>query len=129
MRVAIATDHGAVAAHFGRCPQYTLVDIVDGREVRREVVDNPGHEPGRIPAFLHEHGANAVIAGGMGGRAIELFESMAIEPVVGVEGTVNEVVAGCIDGTLEGGESLCSHGDRHHHGGEHHEGMHHDCNN
>ena len=125
MRVAIASSNGAVAAHFGRCPEYTLVDIADGAEVARRVVENPGHEPGRIPAFLREHGADAVVAGGMGRRAIELFDEMGIEQVIGVQGAVDQVVAGCIDGTLEGGESLCSHGEGQHHGGTDHEGMHH----
>jgi predicted Fe-Mo cluster-binding NifX family protein len=127
MRVAIATENGAVAAHFGRCPLYTLVDIEDGREVSRQTLLNPGHEPGRIPAFLHEHRANVIVAGGMGRRAQELFDAMGIEQVIGTQGAVDTVVAGCIDGTLEGGESLCSHGDGDgdgHHGG-HHDDMHH----
>ncbi|MFW5688145.1 MAG: NifB/NifX family molybdenum-iron cluster-binding protein [Spirochaetota bacterium] len=128
MRLAIATENGSVAAHFGRCPQYTLVDIEDGRETGRQVVANPGHEPGRIPAFLKEHGAAVVVAGGMGPRAADLFDSMGIGHVIGVQATVDAVVSGCLDGTLEGGESLCSHGSDHHgghdHGGHHHHGDH-----
>jgi len=130
MRLAIATENGAVAAHFGRCPLYTLVDIEDGHEVSRQTLENPGHEPGRIPAFLHEHGANVIVAGGMGRRAQELFDTMGIKQIVGTQGGVDTVVTGCIDGTLEGGESLCSHGDGDgdgHHGG-HHEDMHHHGN-
>ncbi|MFW5688375.1 MAG: NifB/NifX family molybdenum-iron cluster-binding protein [Spirochaetota bacterium] len=126
MRLAIATEHGMVAAHFGRCPQYTLVDIEDGTETGRSVVDNPGHEPGRIPAFLHEHRANVVVAGGMGRRAQDLFAQMGIEQVVGAQGRVDDVVASCLNGTLEGGESLCSHGESKGPGhGECHDHMHH----
>ena len=124
MRLAIATDNGRVAAHFGRCPQYTLVDIEEGTERARTTIDNPGHEPGRIPALLQEHEASVVIAGGIGRRAQQLFDSMGIEQVVGVQGTIDDVVSGCLEGTLEGGESLCSHGSDGH-GGHHHEGMHH----
>lgn len=126
MRVAIATENGSVAGHFGRCPQYTLVDLADGRETRRVVVDNPGHEPGRIPHFLKSHDANVVIAGGMGHRAKEIFDSLGIEAVIGIEGTIDEVVAGCIAGTIEGGGSFCAHGEGHDHEGGQHEGMHHD---
>lgn len=126
MRLAIATENGTVAAHFGRCPSYTLVDIQDGAEIAREIVHNPGHEPGRIPAFLHQHGANVVVAGGMGHRAKELFDSLRIDQVIGATGPVDSIVRGCLDGTLEGGESLCSHGTDDH--GEHdHDGMHHHC--
>lgn len=128
MRLAIATEDGAVAAHFGRCPLYTLVDVEDGREVNRTTVENPGHEPGRIPRFLQEHGVNVIVAGGMGGRAQELFDSMGIQQVIGPQGSIDAIVSGCIDGTLEGGASLCSHeqgrGDGHH-GGHGHEAMHH----
>jgi predicted Fe-Mo cluster-binding NifX family protein len=123
MRLAIATDNGRVAAHFGRCPEYTLVDVEDGREVSRRTLDNPGHEPGRIPAFLNEHDADAVVAGGMGQRAKQLFDSMGIEQVIGTQGSIDSVVKEFIDGTLEGGESLCSHGQ-----GEHdHDDLHHHC--
>ena len=130
MRVAIATENDTVAAHFGRCPLYTLVDIEDGRDVRRTTVTNPGHEPGRIPAFLREHGTDVIIAGGMGRRAQDLFDSMGIEQVIGAQGSINDVVARCLNGSLEGGASLCSHGEGQgdgHHGGHGHEAMHHHC--
>lgn len=123
MRLAIATENGAVAAHFGRCPLYTLVDLEDGTEVSRTTIENPGHEPGRIPALLNDHDADIVVAGGMGRKAQQLFDSMGIAQIVGVQGPIDAVVSGCLDGTLEGGESLCSHGDGH--GGPDHEDMHH----
>lgn len=110
MRIAIATDGDRVAPHFGRCPSYTLVDFEDGSVGDRRVIDNPGHAPGVIPRFLHDHGAGAIIAGGMGHRAQALFDQMGIEHVVGVTGSVDEVIEKCVAGTLEGGESLCSHG-------------------
>lgn len=123
MRLAIATENGSVAAHFGRCPLYTLVDVDDGTEIGRRTIENPGHEPGRIPALLNDHDADVVIAGGMGRKAQQLFDSMGIQQVVGVQGSIDAVVSGCLDGTLEGGESLCSHKDGH--GGHDHEDMHH----
>lgn len=126
MRLAIATENGGVAAHFGRCPHYTLVDIEDGQETSRTVVENPGHEPGKIPAFLRDHDARVILAGGMGNRARNLFDSMNIEQVVGVQGSIDSVVERCINGTLEGGESLCSHPDGHEHEGHDHDHMHHD---
>ena len=127
MRLAIASENGAVAAHFGRCPHYTLVDIEGGREVGRRILDNPGHEPGRIPAFLNEHGTNAIVSGGMGHRAKQLFDSMGIEQVIGAQGSIDSVVQACINGTLEGGESLCSHGDANEHGEHDHDDMHNHC--
>jgi predicted Fe-Mo cluster-binding NifX family protein len=47
-------------------PVFTLVDIVDGKTVKKEVLDNPGHKPGFIPRFLHQKGAECIVCGGMG---------------------------------------------------------------
>ena len=126
MRIAIATQNGHVAAHFGRCPQYTIVDLGAEGETQRRTVENPGHEPGRIPQFLNDHGAELVIAGGMGPRAQQLFDSFGIDHIVGVQLSVDDAVAGCIDGSLNGGESLCSHPQRpgHEHDHDHHHGSH-----
>ncbi|MDD5665659.1 MAG: NifB/NifX family molybdenum-iron cluster-binding protein, partial [Candidatus Omnitrophica bacterium] len=74
MKVAISTDGDFVSAHFGRCPSFTLVDIENGKVVKRTEVPNPGHQPGAIPQFLHQKGANFIIAGGMGMRATSFFE-------------------------------------------------------
>lgn len=113
MKIAIATENGTVAAHFGRCPEYTVAVIEDGTVTERDRLPNPGHAPGVIPRFLKDHGVDAIIAGGMGGRAQALFDEIGIEHVVGVVGSVESVLQGCLDGTLEGGESLCSHGESH----------------
>ena len=56
MRVAISTDRDVVSAHFGRCPSFTIVDVENGEVVGKEVVENPGHQPGFIPQFLQERG-------------------------------------------------------------------------
>lgn len=132
MRIAIATEGQRVAAHFGRCPLYTIVDIEGGEVVKRFEIENPGHEPGRIPQFLDEQGASAIISGGMGQRAIGFFRQFKIETVVGVTGPIDSVIHSILEGTLEGGESLCDHGeghgDGHGHGdGQHHEHGHGDC--
>lgn len=120
MRIAIATEAGMVAAHFGRCPSYTLADLNDGEISNRTELQNPGHAPGVIPAFLREHGVNVIIAGGMGQRAQGLFQQMEIEQIVGVTGSVDEILNACLDGTLAGGESLCTHGEGHGDGSGHH---------
>lgn len=109
MRVAIATEATDVAAHFGRCPAYTLVDIEDGSVVKKEVVENPGHEPGAIPQFLHDRGADQVVCGGMGPRAAEMFAGMGIGVIAGITGGVDTAIDRLLAGTLIGGDSLCTH--------------------
>jgi predicted Fe-Mo cluster-binding NifX family protein len=110
MIIAIATEGNQVAGHFGRCPSYTLVTVENGKELERKTIDNPGHQPGFLPQFLHELGARCIVAGGMGPRAQALFDEQGIETVVGVAGPINDVVHSFLKGTLSSGESTCHHG-------------------
>jgi predicted Fe-Mo cluster-binding NifX family protein len=110
MRVAISTDGEFVSSHFGRCPSFTLVDIENGKVIKRAEVANPGHQPGAIPEFLHKKGANCIVCGGMGQRAKAFFDEYDIQTIVGVSGKIDEVIEQLKKGTLEGGESLCKPG-------------------
>ena len=110
MKIAISTEGNFVSAHFGRCPSFTIVEIQNDKVVSRTIIDNPGHHPGFLPQFLRQNGVNAIVAGGMGQRALGLFAEAGIEVVVGVAGRLDEVVDKIITGTLEGGESLCRPG-------------------
>ncbi|HHT47306.1 MAG TPA: hypothetical protein GX004_08505 [Firmicutes bacterium] len=120
-KVAIASDGSVVAQHFGRCPAYTLVEIDNGKPVNKNVIPNPGHQPGFLPRFLSEKGVSCVIAGGMGPRAQNLFKERGINVIVGVTGPIDEVIESYLSGNLIGGESLCGHdGNDHSHGCENH---------
>jgi predicted Fe-Mo cluster-binding NifX family protein len=110
MRVAVSTDGTQVSPHFGRCPVFTLFDVENGQVTGREVVENPGHVPGRIPEFLQGLGVRCVIAGGMGQRARDLFAQRAITTFVGVTGAVEDAVQEYAGGRLKDGDSLCSPG-------------------
>jgi len=123
-RIAISTEQDQVSPHFGRCPSYTMVDFENENVISREIIGNPGHEPGFLPQFLHQEGVNAIVAGGMGPRAQDLFRAVGIDVYLGVEGSVDAVIEQLRKGTLVVGESACSHGqgsekaecDHHHNG-------------
>lgn len=110
MRVAISTDGEFVSVHFGRCPSFTVVDIEDGRVTNTQVLENPGHQPGVIPQFLHQKGVNCIVAGGMGMRARGFFDEAGIQAILGITGKIDDVVRLLQSGTLKGGESLCKPG-------------------
>ncbi len=109
MRIAIPCDKSRVASHFGRCEGYAIFDIEDRRILRKEVIANPGHEPGFLPEFLAEKGVQKIICCGIGPRALQLFESLGIEVIAGVEGSVDEVIREFIEGKLKGDFSKCEH--------------------
>ncbi len=110
MIIAIATDGRYVSPHFGRCGTYTIVDIEGGNVIKKEIVANPGHEPGAIPEFLNKKGARKVVCGGIGTRARDLFGQYGIEIVAGVEGEVDSIIVKLAKGTLSGSESFCKPG-------------------
>lgn len=109
MKVAISTDNGYVSAHFGRCGSYTMVEIKEGKILNREEIPNPGHQPGFLPQYLSEKGVNCIIAGGMGPRAQDLFAQKNIETIIGVQGSVDEVIEKFTNQELEPGSDLCEH--------------------
>jgi predicted Fe-Mo cluster-binding NifX family protein len=120
MKIAISTDRGYVSAHFGRCLAYTIVDIQDGRIIKREEIPNPGHQPGFLPVYLSQMGVNAIIAGGMGPRAQGLFSEKNIQTIIGIQGPIDEVIEKFLRQELEAGQDLCDHG-THHEGACRHE--------
>ncbi len=110
MKIAISTDSGKVCGHFGRAPEFTFITIENNEVIEKKVLPNPGHTVGSIPQFVNKQGANFMIAGGMGRRAEAFFDEFGIKVIVGVSGTIDDVVQKILDGTLEGGESLCAPG-------------------
>ncbi len=110
MKIAISTDCFYVGSHFGRCPCFTFIEMDQDRILKKEIVSNPGHEPGLIPKFLKENGVECIITGGMGMRAIGLFQQYGIETILGIQGPIEDVLTQLKEGTLKGGESLCKPG-------------------
>lgn len=110
MRVAVSADNknglnSVVSPHFGRCPYFIVVDL-DGDQVREvREVDNPyygNHQPGQVPAFISSLGANVMLTGGMGGRAMSFFQQYGIEGVTGAYGTVRQSLERYLAGQLRG---------------------------
>lgn len=112
MKIAIPTSNGQLCLHFGHCEQFALIEVdPQTRQIAdRQLVTPPPHEPGVLPRWLHELGANVIIAGGMGQRAVQLFAQNGIEVVVGVSGgEPDEIVAAYLAGTLKAGANVCDH--------------------
>jgi predicted Fe-Mo cluster-binding NifX family protein len=128
MKIALATDNdrgleAVLSQHFGRCPYYVVVDV-DDKEIREvKALQNPFYgnhgEPGEVPAFIKSLGAQVIISGGMGPKAIGFFEQFGIQAVTGVSGMVREVVNAYMDGQIDGARPCNDRGSSHVH--EHNE--------
>jgi predicted Fe-Mo cluster-binding NifX family protein len=110
MRVAISADDSngldsVVSPHFGRCPYFVLVDL-EGQEVKAvQAISNPyygNHQPGQVPGFIHSQGADVMLTGGMGRRAIVFFQEYGIEAATGASGTVRHALEQYLGGALRG---------------------------
>jgi len=110
MRIAISTDAGFVSAHFGRCPSFAIAEIEEGKVLKVEEINNPGHQPAFLPNFLEERGVKYIICGGMGNRAQMLFAEKKITPIIGVTGKIEEVIEKFAQGKLKSEESFCKPG-------------------
>lgn len=105
-----------VSEHFGRCSHFTLVDIEASEIKSVSTIDNPyahSHAPGQVPQFVHEHGANVMLAGGLGHRAITFFEQYGIQVATGAQGTVQHTVQAYLAGQLNGA-TPCADSQQHH---------------
>ena len=112
MRIAIPVSEGVLSAHFGHCENFALMDVdTEKQEIQKlELIPAPPHEPGLLPAWLAELGANMIIAGGMGGRAQNLFAEQNIQVLVGAPSDDPETVAKqYLAGILTTGENVCDH--------------------
>lgn len=110
MKFAIPIADGKLTAHFGHCKEFAMVEVEDQKILSTEMLDPPPHEPGVLPRWLKEQGTTIVIAGGMGQRAIQLFQQAGVEVLVGapVEEPEN-LVKRYLNQTLVTGGNVCDH--------------------
>jgi predicted Fe-Mo cluster-binding NifX family protein len=123
MKIAVISDDGVtVSQHFGRAQQYVIVTFENGHIEKREVRDKLGHihlegEHGHEddpqhhygPEADHRHGemidpiadCEVLIAGGMGGGAMQSLLSRNIRPVMTDIRSIDDAVRALIDGRLE----------------------------
>ena len=118
VKVAFASEENRglesrLAYHFGRCPYYVFVEIEGGEVKGVEVKENPffgSHVPGAVPQFIADEGANVIIAGGMGPRALDLFRRLNVQPITGATGRIKDILEDYLAGRLGGAEPCDDHG-------------------
>lgn len=112
MKIAVPLAEGKLCMHFGHCAMFALVDVdMEQRKITgRQDLTPPPHEPGVLPKWLAEQGANMILAGGMGQRAQALFAEQDIQVMVGLPAeTPEDLVALFLAGNLQAGTNVCDH--------------------
>lgn len=110
MKIAIPLAEGKLAMHFGHSKEFAIIEV-NGSEIKnKETLEPPPHEPGVLPKWLNDQGVNVVIAGGMGGRALQLFAQQGIKVLTGASALPpEELVTQYMENTLQTGSNVCDH--------------------
>ena len=112
MKIAIPVADGKLCMHFGHCEKFALIDVDEVKNVimAKRHVDAPPHQPGFLPGWLRDQGADCIIAGGMGSRAQGLFSDCNIKVITGAPPDAPEkVVEDFLNNRLETGPNVCDH--------------------
>jgi predicted Fe-Mo cluster-binding NifX family protein len=112
MKYAVPVSGGVMSPHFGHCEQFAFFDVDEQKKeiTNREFIISPEHQPGLLPVWLAQKGADVVIAGGMGPRAVDLLQQQSINVVLGaMESNPEQAVLNYLRGALATGENVCDH--------------------
>jgi len=108
--LVVPVSGGKLSAHFGHCEQFAFVETQNGKITETEMLSPPAHEPGALPRWLHEQGADVAIVGGMGESAQQLLRERGIEVIIGAPMDSPESLANqYLSNTLITGENVCDH--------------------
>jgi predicted Fe-Mo cluster-binding NifX family protein len=112
MRIAIPLAQGKLSQHFGHCEEFALIDVdTESNTIgNKELIPAPDHQPGLLPRWLKDRGVSVVISGGMGRRALTLFEQEGIKVHIGAPSeSPNRLVQLYLEGNLPVGVNMCDH--------------------
>ncbi len=107
MKLAAACTGTQMCPHFGHCENFMLFETENGAIVSQQSIPNPGHKPGFLPNFLADQGVTVMIAGGIGGGAIEIFGERGVTVVTGAQGDAKVAAQAYLDGTLVSTGTQC----------------------
>ena len=120
MKIAVASMGNTVAQHFGHCETFNIFETEGKNIVSIDPVANPGHKPGFLPNFLADRGVKVIIAGGMGGGAVDIFNERDVEVIIGASGDAKTAVEAYLAGNLHSTGSVCHNHEHADECGEHH---------
>ena len=127
MKVAVpVTSTNQVDGHFGHCEFYSIYNISPEGKIS-EIQTIPSVQgcgcKSNIAGVLAADGVTIMLAGGIGGGAINVLNNAGIDVIRGCEGDAAEVVKNYIAGSISDSGESC-----HQHSVHQEEGSGHQCN-
>lgn len=112
--IAIPMEDGILCAHFGHCQYFAIVEVEESVIINVKEVNPPVHEPGLYPRWVSQFGVTDVIGGGMGQKAIDLFNQQNINAFVGAPlKPAQDLVADFLANKLNLSANYCNHDENH----------------
>lgn len=108
MKIAVACENGSIGEHFGHCKQYLVAQCQGTEIVEANYLDAPEHQPGVLPKFLADQGVDIVIVGGIGSKAVTLFNHNKIDVYSGCSGDCLTNVTNFLTGRLVSTGAQCA---------------------
>ena len=121
MKIAVpVTNENQIDGHFGHCDSYGVFTISEKKEIVE--IKRVGSPEGcgcksDIASILASDGVTVMLAGGIGGGAINVLNNSGIEVIRGCSGDATEVVKLYLKGSVEDSGSSCHQHEAHHHDG------------
>lgn len=112
MKIALPVAGNQLCMHFGHCEKFAFYDVDPNEKSIKGVkmLTPPHHEPGVLPPWIKQQGADLVITGGMGSRARSLFEAAGVNVITGAAAAAPEdVITNYLNNSLELGQNICDH--------------------
>lgn len=101
MTVAVPVFRNRVSPVFDWCRSLVVLDISDGRVVRRETVGCEAARPEHLAGRLASHGVDVLVCGGISRQLCGLIETQRIRVIPWVSGELDEVISAIIGDRLQ----------------------------
>ena len=124
MKVAIPTHSGKVDDHFGHCEYFMVYTTNDNKEIiHEELVASPNGCGCKsdIVEKLSDIGVKVMLAGNIGGGAVNKLSSFGIAVVRGCSGDIKNVMNEWLKGNIKDTGELCQEHEHHHGNGHNHQ--------
>jgi predicted Fe-Mo cluster-binding NifX family protein len=117
MKIAIPVkQNGEVDDHFGHCEFYEVFTVTDNHEILA-VETIPSVQgcgcKSNIASELAAKGVSVMLAGGIGGGAINKLNSCGIEVIRGCQGLAENIVQEFLAGQIADSGETCQHHEHH----------------
>lgn len=112
MKIAVPTRGNVVDDHFGNCELYTVFTTDENKKIiQTEIVPSPqgcGCKS-NIASVLKQQGVSVMLAGNMGGGALNVLSMHGIDVYRGCTGDVKLVTEAFLQGQIDDSGESCHH--------------------